>query len=85
MSTATVLNSSGTGFLVTNSVLNSAGTAFAVDDYALDSDGNPFLIFLTVVTKFLNTGGGADASDEQNKKDDGLIMTIIKAYMKHTI
>jgi len=83
MSTATVLNSSGVGFLVTNEVLDSDGNAFSVDNYALDSDGNSFLIFLALIID-LNSGG-ADASDGANKEEDMLLMMIIKAYMKHTI
>mgnify|MGYP000582325964 CR=1 FL=1 len=83
MSTATVLNSSGVGFLITNDVLDSDGNSFAVDNYALDSDGNSFLIFLAII-KQLNTGGGADASDTQGE-DEELVLMIIKAYMKHTL
>ena len=84
MSTATVLNSAGTGFLITNIILDSDGNSFTVDNYALDSDGNSFLIFLALIVN-LNTGGGADASDEIRKDEDTLLMMIIKAYMKHTI
>ena len=84
MSTATVLNSAGTGFLITNIVLDSDGNPFTVDNYALDSDGNSFLIFLAIIQQ-LNTGGGADGSDIQKQEDEKLLMMIIKAYMKHTL
>ena len=86
MSTATVLDSSGGGFEITNSVLNSSGTAFLVDAYALDSDGNSFLIFLsTVIPQLTPVGGGDGGVAERLKEDEKLLMMIIKAYMKHTI
>ena len=86
MSTATVLNSSGTGFSITNSVLNSSGTAFAVDNYALNSSGSSFLIFLAAVIKQLNPVGGGDGGlAERLKEEENLLMMIIKAYMKHTL
>ena len=79
--TATVLNSSGVGFLITNTVLDSDGNSFVVDNYALDSDGNSFLIFVSQIIN-LNTGGGADRSDETIKNEDIIIMAIIKKYMR---
>ena len=85
MSTATVLNSSGTGFSITNSVLNSSGTAFAVDNYALNSSGSSFLIFLAAVIKQLNPVGGDGGVAERLKEEEKLLMMIIKAYMKHTL
>ena len=45
MTTATVLNSSGSGFTVTNAVLNSAGATFNVDNDVLNSSGAGFTIF----------------------------------------
>lgn len=91
MTTATVLNSSGSGFTVTNAVLNSSGTSFAVDNYALDSDGNSFLIF-TGVTQFLNTGGGASRGDREDRRiltkaqqEEAFVMDFIKDYMDRII
>ena len=85
MNTATVLNSSGTGFSITNSVLNSSGTAFAVDNYALNSSGSSFLIFLAAVTQLVQTLGGDGGVAERLKEEEKLLMMIIKAYMKHTL
>jgi hypothetical protein len=84
MSTATVRNSSGTGFLITNSVLNSSGTAFSVDDYALNASGSSFLIFLSAVIPTLTQTLGGDSS-ERLKEEEKFLMMIIKAYMKHTL
>ena len=49
-STATVLNSAGVSFSVSNSVLNSAGVAFEVGNDALNSAGSAFTIFTEFVT-----------------------------------
>ena len=85
MSTATVLNSSGVGFTVTNAVLNSSGVSFDVDNYALNSSGVSFLIF-TAITTFLNTGGGASRDDirerttltKAQREDENFLMRFIK-------
>ena len=42
---ATVLDSDGNAFIVSNIVLNSSGTQFLVVSQVLDSDGNAFTIF----------------------------------------
>ena len=58
MTQATALNSSGTGFAVTNSVLNSAGTSFDVNNDVLDVDSNAFTIFLALTDcRALNSSG----------------------------
>jgi len=87
MSTATFLNGSGTGFLVTNAMLDSDGNSFAVDNYALDVDGNLFLIFLAavVIPTLIQTLGGDGGLAERLKEEEKLLMMIIKAYMKHTL
>ena len=84
MSTATVLNSSGTGFLITNIILDSDGNSFSVIATALDSDGNAFLIFNTVIQQ-LNIVGGDGPVETVAMKEEKLIMMVVKHYLKNYI
>ncbi len=43
--TATVYDSSGTGYSVSNTVYNAAGTPFVVNASVYDAAGNPHVIF----------------------------------------
>ena len=55
MTTATVLDSGGSGYVVTNTVLNSAGTSFNVNNDVLNSTGTGFTIFSTVTVTPVST------------------------------
>ena len=45
MTVATILDSGGSGYVVTNAVLNSAGVSFDVDNDVLNAAGTAFTIF----------------------------------------
>lgn len=87
MATCSVLNSSGTSFSVTNEILDSDGNAFLVGNTVLNSSGTAFTVCVSDIT-FLNTGGGADASDEEKtqvEKEDIFLLNFVKAYLKNFI
>lgn len=87
MATCSVLNSSGTSFSVTNEILDSDGNAFLVGNTVLNSAGVGFTVCVSDIT-FLNTGGGADASDEEKtqvQKEDIFLLNFVKAYLKNFI
>ena len=83
MSTATVLNSAGVGFTVTNTVLNSSGTAFDVDNDVLNSAGTAFTIFAGVE----EDSGGSNVPyglslTKELRRDEEIIMQFVREYMK---
>ena len=85
MSTATVLNSAGVGFTVTNTVLNSSGTAFDVDNDVLNSAGAAFTIFAS--TEIEEDSGGTSVSyglslTAELRRDEEIVMQFAREYMK---
>ena len=88
MSTATVRDSDGTPYVVTNTVRDSDGTPYDVDAYVRDSDGTPYLIFggaAPVVDGDVGLGGKKHKRQRYNlaqlMHEDELILGMIKQFM----
>ena len=85
-----ILDSGGTSHEVSNSVLDSAATQHEIDGYILDSVGVSWLVCITVDEQI--NAGGEDPEHKRLRyqliaaqKEDKLIISIVKEYMKHTI
>ena len=93
MTTATVRDSDGTPYVVTNTVRDAAGASYDVDAYVRDSAGNPYLIFGSDEVESIVTGGGVDTAAvrrrniwlQKMQQDDELMLMIVKEYMKYTL
>ena len=81
MTTATVLNSSGASFVISNTMLNSSGASFNVGNNALNSAGLPFQIFGVEDTGGSNTPYGLSLTKEL-RRDEEIIMQFAREYMK---
>ena len=83
MSKATVLNSSGASFVISNTMLNSSGASFNVGNNALNSAGLPFQIFGGTVedTGGSNTPYGLSLTKELRRNEE-IIMQFAREYMK---
>ena len=86
-----ILDSGGTSHEVSNSVLDSAGAAHEIDGYILDSAGVSWLVCVVTETEQQHAGG-EDPADKRRRyqliaaqKEDKLIISIVKTYMKHII
>ena len=83
MTTATVLNSSGAEFVISNTVLNSSGASFSVGNDALNSSGSAFAIFSGVE----ESTGGANVPygftlTKELRADEEIVMQFAREYMK---
>ena len=88
--TCGVLDSDGNSFVTSNIVLDSDGNPFIVSGTVLDSDGNAFVV--CVATDVDTNAGGEDPEAKRRRyqliaaqKEDKLIISIVKTYMKHII
>ena len=86
--TCSVLNASGVAVQVGSSVLNAAGSPIEVGIFILNGSGVP-VAWCVVVEEQLNAGG-EDPEDRRKRhmliaaqKEDKLIISIVKAYMKN--
>ena len=85
--TCGILDSDGNSFVTSNIVLDSDGNPFIVSGTVLDSDGNAFVVCVLVDEQ--RNAGGEDPEDRRKRhmliaaqKEDKLIISIVKAYMK---
>ena len=84
MSTATVLDSTGASFVISNTMLDSTGASFDVGNDMLDSTGAAFQVFASVVDD--DTGGsnvpyGLSLTKEL-RRDEEIVMQFVREYMK---
>ena len=83
MSKATVLDSTGASFVISNTMLDSTGASFDVGNDMLDSTGAAFQVFAGAVE---DTGGsnvpyGLSLTKEL-RRDEEIIMQFAREYMK---
>lgn len=88
--TCYVLDSAGTSHEVSNNVLDSTGTSHEISGTVLDSAGNSVVVCIAVDVQ--TNAGGEDPDSRRRRyqliaaqKEDKLIISIVKSYMKNII